>query len=210
MSSKKPKDGYIPPTDEEDAAYEQEYMRQVAAGVSSARPSMLDEQTMFEAHSLVAKKRTTMQRPTGLAPTQQQTVVTGMSRADMNPEEIASLHETACPYAYIREEDVPRLEADEISARLWAPLILTSARARLASVCEWVDRCSMADARDQKKTVTTTFDDKVNRHVLEYRPQKDGTSVCVFYCFDDIFLFILFHGSRITAHHFYGLETSTK
>lgn len=198
-----------PPTDEEDDAYEQAYVREVSAGIANTR--LLSDTDMLATYSgaqnhPVMEHLDCINRPT-TGP-----IITGMPCADMTPMDMANIYQNQFPYATIRLEQLPRLSAADIRARLFSVGILISGRTILQPTVEWLSRCQNAPPNSQFSTLQKTCEPYFAGFVGEYQPDDDTTSrVYIYYCHQDVFAFVLVSQTGdIQSRHFYALDSPAK
>ena len=196
------------PTDEQDAKYEAEHIRQVARGL--ANTTLLDDEALFAANdpdraAPVVSGTCRVDRPV-------EQIITGVPWGDVSPMDYANLNELEFPHATLTLHDLSLLSASHIRSRRFSGRVKTSQRARLATTDDWLVRCTNAPDGEQRDTVRSTAESFIHACIGAYQPPDQmDCDVLVYYCFGEIFMFILLsQNGDVDAWQFYTLGDGDK
>lgn len=175
------------PTEEEDAQYEAEYIQQIARGL--ANTTLLDDAALFAAND---PNRPAQVIPgTKLVNRPAEHYITGMPWSDMSPVDYANLAEMEFPLADIAVSELPTLSTGQIASRRFGAGVITSQRAALSGIDDWLVGCRNAPEGEHMRVLADTATQFVNKLIGSYRPADDaGATVMIYYCWVDTFVFI--------------------
>lgn len=196
------------PTDDQDAQYEAEHMRQIIQGFSNT--TLLDESAMFAAND--PNRAPPVIPGTRLVSRPAEHIITGISWSDMAPEDYANLAEMEFPLNNISPADLPALSTSQIASRKFSAGVLTSERATLADIDDWLLRCRNAPDGEHIAVLNATATSFVSKYIGEYQPpDSESARVLIYYCWVDMFVFIaLTTEKNISAWQFYLLGERDK